>query len=103
MKFEFVRVTKPIRLAEYTEELSEEIRVWVNVPRTVIEQVKNFGTMSDAEIFTWLNGVWGPECPVEDIQKLFEQCRENDPALWRWLIEQTLEKIFDYRVGIKKA
>lgn len=108
---EFPKVKRPIRMGDYTEEFGEKlIEVWVNVPRAVVEQIRTLDAMSEEELFAWLSGVWGaglsaddPEAwPVENVRVLYELCRENDPALWRWLLGRTLGEIIDYRLGVKK-
>ncbi len=118
MRLEFARVIRPIRLAEYAEELGEvEIRVWLNVPTELIDRIRDLKTMKDVEIYTWLREVWIEGAQVsaetgemmrdpfteEEIRMLFEHCMQNDPALWGWLMQRTIGMIFEYRFGVKKA
>lgn len=104
-KLEFPRVTRAIKLGEYAPEFGEaRIEVHVNVPRATIDRGRDLTTMTDAELFAWLELLWGSaDWPITEIEALWNHCRENDPALWAWLVMQTINHLIDYRSGVKKA
>lgn len=104
-KLEFPKVTRAIKLGEYAPEFGDaQIQVHVNVPRATIDRGAFITTMTDAELFAWLELLWGAEdWPVAEIQALWTHCEENDPALWVWLVVQTVNHLLGYRAGVKKA
>jgi hypothetical protein len=106
MRFEFPKVTKEIRLAEYEPAMGEAaIQVWVNVPRPLIERMApaTIKGASNDEIDSILQELWGAEdWPVEDIEALWRHCQDNDPQLWMWLIKRTWELVYEYRRDSKK-
>lgn len=107
MDFKFPRVVKKIECGEYAPEMSETVvAVWVNVPTRLLLSTDELNAMKDEELFAWLREVWSPqgdECSLEDVQGLWEHCKENDPRLWGWLVSRTMLLLFDYRIGQKKA
>ena len=103
MPIEFPRIERPIRLGDYQEELGDlAIPVWVNVPRRIIQEIGELPRVENAKVMAWLSEIWGPDWPAETIQQLFEKCMEQDPALWHWLLGETLKPLLDYRNGVKK-
>lgn len=110
MELKFPEVTKTIHLSDYAEEFGEvAIRVHVNVPRATIDAIRDFKALTDAELFAWLGGLWSavPDTETtwttEDIEALWTHCRDNDPALWAWLVGETVRNLIEYRTGIKKV
>lgn len=107
MKMDFPKVFHTIRMSDYAEEFGDaQIRVHVNVPRTVIEQELK----TDEALFAWLELLWNDPLqgadaawPVADIRAMWEHCKVNDPALWVWIVDRTIECLTDYRAGVKKA
>ncbi|MBS4061463.1 MAG: hypothetical protein KG029_13775 [Bacteroidetes bacterium] len=55
----------------------------------------------------WLSEIWSQGQPethmsIDDVKALEADTRENDPALFRWLIGQSWLLILGHRAGVKK-
>lgn len=55
----------------------------------------------------WLSEIWSQGEPetrmsIEEVKALEAETRENDPALFRWLVGQSWLMILEHRAGVKK-
>jgi hypothetical protein len=50
----------------------------------------------------WSQGAAETRMTPEDVSTLANESKENDPALFRWLVARTWYMILEYRAGIKK-
>jgi hypothetical protein len=125
MKFDIPMIVRPLSLAEYAPEMEAVIMVWVNPPRATIQKyfhaVTEIGneirgvTPASVErieasgkiILEWAAEIWSQgeddtRWEIEDVTSLQNGCMETDPALWGWLINQTVTMISDHRTASKK-
>ena len=106
MKLNFPKVNRSIKLADYAPEFGEqEISSWVNPPvsqmSAFIAALQNVDT-KDEEVFERLAGLW-VDWTAEEVKEIYTHCRENEPGLWTYLVNRTLEIALEYRSAVKKA
>jgi hypothetical protein len=106
MRLNFPKVERPILLSDYAPEFGEqEIKVWVNPPvarmTEFIEVLQNEQTKDD-EVFERLAYFW-VDWTAEEIKEIYTHCRENEPGLWSYLVNRTLEVALEYRSAVKKV
>jgi len=106
MKLNFPKVERPIKLSDYAPEFGEqEIKVWVNPPvsemAAFIAALQNEAT-EDAEIFERLAYFWAG-WTAEEVAEIYAHCRQNEPGVWSYLVNRTIEVTLEYRSAVKKA
>ncbi len=107
--FEIPRITKPLELKDYAEELEGMvIQVWVNQPQ---ERLSLFDELDRDEkgledVCAWLAESWewfdndGDErksVNAKDVSAFQEECSETDPALFTFVTVRTIEMIGEHR------
>lgn len=61
-----------------------------------------------ANLFEWYADLWSqhPDADThwtpDDVRELVAACQDNDPALWDWLQDQSIQAMVDHRQGIRK-
>lgn len=74
-----------------------------------LEALGNEINLLGEKLVAWMRDNWsqGPDPEThwsqEEIQRLVEYSRDQDPALWIWLVDRTEQMIEAYRAGQKKA
>lgn len=130
-KFEIPKIVRPLYLANYEPELSEVvIQVWVNpskklrleyylimndliaaMPNDKAEYLEAISAELRAitdRLAVWLAEIWSQGEPEthwtpEEIQELMDHCLDTDPALWKWLLDNTEQMIVEHITRQKKA
>lgn len=125
MKINFPIITERLELSLRHEAYAGQfLEVWVNAPPRVVSLVskamrrKVEEGATEAEVkqaeedhkagVAALSELWsqGKEeqarMSVSDIEEFVEASRESDPALYNWLIVQSLQMILDFKGNIKK-
>lgn len=93
------KIHKPLDLGEYDEELTGQfINVWVNPPRAIYHEIRE---LQGEAIYKWYAEIWGTS--AKDVKEFAEAATDTDPALWTFVIQETLGMIIAHRSGIKKA
>lgn len=80
----------------------------VDQAKARMEEVVQEMTALSIEMIAWLSEIWsqGPEetrMTSDELTEFVKECDENDPMLYAWLVERTVEMIQDYRRKKKKA
>lgn len=62
----------------------------------------------DAAAVAWMADLWnqGPEetrVSLEDVRAFASECIENDPHLWVWVQQRTLQMYFEHHAAEKKS
>lgn len=124
MRFEIKRLIRPLQLGEYASEYGDAaLEVWINPPKalsdTRLELAQRTIRVSEAlsagdadaaaqldaignELIDWLAQIWSAgdqTISADEIREIFDA----DPALYRWLLEQTWQMLIDFRAGQKKS
>lgn len=123
MKFNIPVIIRPLALKDYAPEMEAVIfQVWVNPPRAVLSKywqaqtdlahdikeknVDNVDSIISAvqefAVEVWSKGDEDSRWTIEEVIQLWEHCQETDPALWAWLIGNTINMIQDHRNDVKK-
>lgn len=119
MRFDIPKITRAIRLADYAAEFGEaEIQVWVNPPRALLAEyfeVIAAARAKDAnlvelneKVLEWVVMVWSQggedeRWSYDEVKQLSEGSVETDPALWPWLMGETMRLINEHRSAVKKG
>jgi hypothetical protein len=95
------------KMMRATDELVAELRKVAETDKARADEIRNEINASSAKVNGWLSEIWSQGAPethmsVDDIMKLANETRENDPALFRWLVAQTWLMILKHRAGLKK-
>lgn len=90
-----------------TDDLVAELRKVAETDKARADEIRDEINASSAKVNGWLSDIWSQGEPethmsVDDIKKLADETKENDPALFRWLVAQTWLMILKHRAGLKK-
>lgn len=119
MEIAIPKIVRPLRLAEYADELAEAVLyVWVNPPRSFLAQWREIVAVvaealkanrvepsHEAMIYGWLAECWsqGPDkWDAADVKKLADHCEDTDPALWSFVQDGMWRLINEHRASARK-
>lgn len=110
MDLKIPNIVKPLYLREYADEFKDAtIWVWVNPRREMRLQLNDIlkGVASEELIGALFSEIWSQgsndtRMTPEEVLKMADECLEQDPRLWVWLVNQTVELITEHLVAKKK-
>jgi len=115
VKINIPKTVTPLELSEYSHALTEQMFVWVNPPRSLINQfaeIFNDPEIGQDEKFEaikkWLSEIWsqgaeGTHWTVDEVAEMFESTKETDPQFYPWLFSRTMQMIAEHRGIVKKV
>ena len=111
MDLRIPNILKPIQLSDYAPEFGDAvIYVWVNPTRErrmeLLDTILK-GEANDEMIGAWFAEIWSQGAgdtrfTPDEVLKLANNCMEQDPRLWIWLVNETVRLITEHYSAKKK-